>query len=154
MRAIRVVAAALLGVGALALTSPSAAAYGERDITPYGFSVQPSTIAVGGRVSLRVDRDDDGCRGPVRVSSPVFDPVTVPPHSSTATAVVDRDTRPGAVYRVTFACDGSSGSTSLTITGGSPGPAHHPFPSHGVHAGAGGTGSRKDEGPPANGDPS
>ncbi|MDG9721121.1 hypothetical protein [Streptomyces sp. DH24] len=139
MRAIRVASAALLGVGALALTAPSAAAYGQGDITPFGFSVLPFTIAAGGQVTLRVNRDDGECKGPATVTSAVFDPVTIPPRRSTATAVVDWDAKPGAVYQVTFACDGSSGSTSLTIAGGRPEPTHHPLPPHGVHAGEGGT---------------
>jgi hypothetical protein len=138
MRAIRVASAALVGVGALALTAPSAAAYGQGDITPFGFSVLPSTIAAGGRVSLLLDRDDGGCEGPAKVFSAVFDPVIIPPRRSTATAVVDWDAKPGAVYQVTFACDGSSGSTSLTIAGGRPAPLH-PMPPHGVHAGEGGS---------------
>ncbi|MEV6957654.1 hypothetical protein AB0M97_00275 [Streptomyces sp. NPDC051207] len=144
MRAIRVASAALLGVGALAVTVPSAAAYGQEDITPFGFSVLPSTSAAGGRVSLRVDRDDGGCAGPATVTSAVFDAVTIPRHRSTATTKVDRDAKPGAVYQVTFTCDGASGSTSLTIAGGRPEPTHRPdpphrVPSHGVRAGGGGS---------------
>lgn len=138
MRAIRVATAVLLGAGALALTAPTAAQARE-DITPFGFAVEPSTIAAGGRVTLRVERGE-GCRGPVRVTSGVFDPVVVPPHTSTATAAVDRGARPGAVYQVMFVCDGASGSTSLTIAGGAPGEhTPHPVPRHGAHAGGGGT---------------
>jgi hypothetical protein len=144
MRAIRVASAALLGVCALAVTVPSAAAYGQGDITPFGFSVLPSTIGAGGRVSLQVERDDGGCKGPATVTSAVFDAVTIPRHRSTATAEVDWDAKPGAVYQVTFTCDGSSGSTSLTIAEGRPEPTHRPdpphqVPRHGVHAGEGGT---------------
>lgn len=71
MRAIRVASAALLGVTALTFTAPAAFA-GDRDdhnITPFAFSVQPSTIAAGGQVSLLLKRDG-GCRG-TRRSPPV-----------------------------------------------------------------------------------
>ncbi|MFR0355730.1 hypothetical protein [Streptomyces sediminimaris] len=129
MRAIRVASAALLGAGALALSAPAAVA-GDvaRDdnhgITPFAFSVLPSTVAAGGHVSLHVNRDGD-CKGPATVRSAVFDTVVIPPRQSWGTAVVDRDARPGAMYKVTFTCDGASGSTDLTIAGGRP---RHPTP--------------------------
>ncbi|MFF3348197.1 hypothetical protein [Streptomyces sp. NPDC002779] len=145
MRAIRVASAALLGVTALTLTAPAALAADEENITPFGFSVLPSTIAAGGQVALRLERDG-GCRGPATVTSAVFDTVTIRPHQSQATAVVDWDARPGAMYKVTFSCDNISGSTDLTIAGGrtpthrpSPQPHPHPHPQKGVHAGEGGT---------------
>ncbi|WP_432136737.1 MULTISPECIES: hypothetical protein [unclassified Streptomyces] len=134
MRAIRVASAALLGLTALTLSAPAAVA--SDDVTPFGFSVMPSTVAAGGQVTLHVNRDGDGCRGPVTVSSAVFDTVRIPARHTTATATVDRDARPGAVYLVTFGCARASGSTSLTIAGGHP----QPYPPHrGVHAGAGGS---------------
>ncbi|MFR9799685.1 hypothetical protein ACL02U_27890 [Streptomyces sp. MS06] len=137
MRAIRVASAALLGVGALSLAAPAAVATSDHDVTPFGFSVEPSTIAAGGQVRLRLERDDGGCKGAATVTSGVFDTVTIPRHRSTATARVDRDARPGAVYEVTFTCDRVSGSTPLTIAGG-----HSteltPVP-RGVHAGQGGS---------------
>jgi hypothetical protein len=137
MRAIRVASAALLGVSALALSAPSAVARGDNNITPFGFSVLPSTIAAGGQVTLQLDRDNGGCTGSATVSSGVFDTITIPGNRSSATAVVDWDAKPGAVYKVTFACDGVSGSTDLTIATGRTNPT--PYPYNGVHAGEGGT---------------
>jgi len=141
MRAIRVASAALLGVTALTLTAPAALAKGDNDITPFGFSVLPSTIAAGGQVTLRIDRNDGGCKGPATVTSAVFDTVTIHPSHSQATAVVDWDAKPGAMYQVTFTCDNVSGSTELTIAGGRPTshPVPQPFPPGGVHAGEGGS---------------
>lgn len=158
MRAIRVASAALLGVGALTLCAPAALANdgGGRDDhgTPFGFEVQPSTIAAGGRLTLRLDRDRGGCKGPARVTSGVFDTVTIEPGRGSATVEVDWDARPRASYQVTFSCDGMSGSTELTIAGGRDSdhrpdhdgypdhdsrPDHYPNPDRGVHAGEGGS---------------
>ncbi|MBD0839799.1 hypothetical protein [Streptomyces sp. TRM68416] len=141
MRAIRVASAALLGVTALAFTAPAAQANGDNNITPFGFSVLPSTIAAGGQVTLRLDRSDGGCKGSATVTSAVFDTVTIPAGRTQATAVVDWDAKPAAVYRVTFACDGVSGSTELTISAGRPThrPVPQPYPPGGVHAGGGGS---------------
>ena len=140
MRAIRVASAALLGVTALTFTAPAAFA-GDRDdhgITPFAFSVQPSTIAAGGQVSLLLKREG-GCKGSATVTSGVFDTVTIPPGQSSATAMVDWDARPGAVYDVTFSCGGASGSTGLTIAGGRP-VTPTPVPlQRGVRAGVGGS---------------
>ncbi|WP_330262952.1 hypothetical protein [Streptomyces griseorubiginosus] len=140
MRAIRVASAALLGMTALALSAPAAVAKSD-NITPFGFSVLPSTIAAGGEVALLLERDHGGCKGSATVTSAVFDTITIPSHKSQAIAVVDWDARPGAVYRVTFTCDGVSGSTSLTIAGSRP-VAPTPLPLHpgrGVQAGEGGS---------------
>ncbi|MFI9820426.1 hypothetical protein ACIHFC_08140 [Streptomyces sp. NPDC052013] len=164
MHAIRVASAALLGVGALTLAAAPAAgaetAAGvppaavsavsgvsavDGDIEPFGFGVEPAIVEPGDGVTLRVERDDGGCRGPARVSSPVFGTVVVPPGRATATAVVDWDTRIGAEYRVAFTCDGFTGTTTVTVVGGRPvplpspaevEPGRHP---EGVHAGAGGS---------------
>lgn len=116
MRAIRVASAALLGLTALTFTAPSAFADNgdNHNITPFGFSVQPSTIAAGGRLSLLLKRDG-GCNGTVRISSGVFDTVSIPSGRSSATATVDRNARQGAVHEVTFLCDGVSGHTDITI---------------------------------------
>ncbi|MDH6220728.1 hypothetical protein [Streptomyces pseudovenezuelae] len=140
MRAIRVASAALLGISALALSAPAAVASGGGNITPFGFSVLPSTIAAGGQVTLQLNRDG-GCRGAATVTSGVFDTVTIRPGQSSATAMVDWDAKPGAMYQVTFACDGASGSTDLTIAGGRPvNPTPVPLnPYRGVHAGEGGS---------------
>ncbi|WP_105969721.1 hypothetical protein [Streptomyces geranii] len=137
MRAIRVASAALLGVSALTLASPAAhAAVTENSVTSFGFGVVPSVIAAGGQVTLRVD----GCNDDTRVSSGVFDPVTIPKGHSSTTAKVDWDAKPGASYRVTFTCGGESGHTDLAIAGGSGNPTHYPVPvQRGVHAGEGGS---------------
>ncbi|MFG2282519.1 hypothetical protein ACGFNQ_28045 [Streptomyces asoensis] len=142
MRAIRVASAALLGVTALALSAPAAVASDDDHyVMSEGYSVQPSTVAAGGQVTLRVDRAVSGCRSSVSVYSGVFDTVVIPRNSSWAAAVVDRDARPGASYRVTFTCGGISAVKELTIAGSrpvDPTPAPYPVP-RGVHAGAGGT---------------
>ncbi|GAA0650104.1 lipoprotein [Streptomyces thermocarboxydovorans] len=172
MHAIRVASAALAGAGALTFASapvagaetaagapPAAVSYVGRapaldgGITPFGFEVKPNIVEPGDTVGLRVERDDGGCRGPARVSSAVFDTVTIPPQRSTAMAVVDRDARVGAEYRVEFTCDGATGSTVLTVVGGTPVPLPSPIDEEpgrhsegyhgrhprGVHAGEGGT---------------
>ncbi|MEV6505159.1 hypothetical protein [Streptomyces sp. NPDC051642] len=146
MRAIRVASAALLGISALALSAPVAVAKGDgnHNITPFGFSVQPSTIAAGGQVTLQLDRDQGGCKGSATVSSGVFDTVRISPGQSSATAMVDWDARPGAVYQVTFTCDGVSGSTGLTIASGRTNNNIQPLQPaqqipRGVHAGEGGS---------------
>ncbi|WP_405824836.1 hypothetical protein OG241_46715 [Streptomyces sp. NBC_01390] len=138
MHAIRVASAALLGVTALAFAAPAAqAAVMNNDVTSFGFSVVPSTIAAGGQVTLRVD----GCNDDTRVSSGVFDPVTIPKGHKSARANVDWDAKPGASYRVTFNCGGESGRTDLTIAIGRPSePTQYPLPvQRGVHAGEGGS---------------
>ncbi|MGQ4511183.1 hypothetical protein [Streptomyces sp. DW26H14] len=121
MRAIRVAAAAALAAAAVTLTAPTAIAAPEGgsggtggNVTPFGFSVTPSTIAPGGRVTLSVT----DCDSSATASSAVFDTTTIP-RGRTAVATVDRDARRGAVYRVTFTCAGRSGTTALTIAGGS-----------------------------------
>ncbi|PWI13891.1 hypothetical protein DI272_06815 [Streptomyces sp. Act143] len=140
MRAIRVASAALLGVGALTLAAPAAMAADGSNITPFGFSVMPSTIAAGGQVTLQLDRDSGGCTGSATVSSGVFDTITIPGNRSSATAVVDWDAKPGAAYKVTFSCNGVSGSTDLTIATGRTTPTSPtPYPYRGVHAGEGGS---------------
>ncbi|MGW6548398.1 hypothetical protein ACWGBH_36970 [Streptomyces massasporeus] len=139
MRAIGLASAVLLGAGALTSCVPAADAAIQTD---FGFSVMPSTVAAGGEVTLRVERNK-ACRGEAAVNSEVFDMVTIPRGESWATAVVDWDAEPGAVYDVEFECDRSSGTARLTIAGGRPThhPTHHPtrHPHKGVHAGEGGT---------------
>ena len=139
MRAIGLASAVLLGAGALTSGVPAADAAIRTD---FGFSVMPSTVAAGGEVTVRVERNK-ACQGEAAVNSPVFDMVTIPPEESWATAVVDWDAKPGAVYDVEFECDESSGTAQLTIAGGRPThhPTHHPtrHPHKGVHAGEGGT---------------
>ncbi|MGW5650415.1 hypothetical protein [Streptomyces humi] len=127
MRAIRVASVALLGVGALALSAPAILANdsgdgsgdGGRDAAPFGFRVTPTTVAAGGRVNFHLDRDD-GCRGIATVASSVFDTIRIPAGQDSGTATVGRDARSQSSYRVTFDCDGTSGSAELAVTGGAP----------------------------------
>ncbi|MGW4910633.1 hypothetical protein [Streptomyces sp. NPDC004270] len=123
MHAIRFAPAALFGVGALVLGAPAAltndAGDGGRDSgqrASFGVHVTPSTVSAGGRVSLRLNRDD-GCRGAATVSSDVFDTVRIPEGRDSVAATVHRDARTQASYRVTFDCDGTRGSTELSIAG-------------------------------------
>ncbi|MBP0460912.1 hypothetical protein [Streptomyces montanisoli] len=133
MRTIRAASAALLTVAAISLTAPVASAATEGgDVTPFGFSVTPSTIAAGGRVTLSVS----DCDHTAYASSAVFDRTRIP-RGGTGHATVDRDAKRGATYRVTFTCDGRSGTTSLTIAGA--GPAPTPLVPSGVRGGLGGS---------------
>ncbi|WP_030904352.1 hypothetical protein [Streptomyces sp. NRRL F-5126] len=135
MRTIRAASAALLTVAAISLTAPVASAATEGgNITPFGFSVTPSTIAAGGRVTLSVS----DCDHTAYASSAVFDRTRIP-RGGTAHATVDRDARRGATYRVTFTCDGRSGTTSLTIAGAGPAPTPTPIVPSGVRGGLGGS---------------
>ncbi|GGR84669.1 lipoprotein [Streptomyces humidus] len=143
MRAIPVASAALLGATALAFCASAAVANDDDGhyVMSNGYSVLPSTVAAGGQVALRVDREVSGCRNSVTVTSGVFDTVVVPRASTSAVTTVDRDARPGATYRVTFTCGGVSAIKELTIAGRRPAdvtPAPYPVPS-GVHAGQGGS---------------
>ncbi|MFF1377385.1 hypothetical protein [Streptomyces sp. NPDC058308] len=142
MRAIRVASAALLTASALAVTVPTAAAavVDEENVTAFGFSITPTTIAAGGQITLNVD----GCDGETKVTSGVFDDTTIPKGQKSATAQVFWDAKPGAMYEVTFTCNGSnpgSDKTDLTIATGRPdNNSHHPDhnthrPDHGVHKG-------------------
>lgn len=103
MRVIRVASVALLGAAALGVAAPAALADdGNHNITSFGFTVSPSTVAPGGTVTLNAT----GCEVPsVTVSSGVFDTVTLEEGRS-ATARVDDDAKPGAEYEVTFDCKG------------------------------------------------
>jgi hypothetical protein len=139
MRTIRAASAAALAIAAVALTAPAATAAPAGgptggNVTPFGFSVTPSTIAPGGRVTLSVT----DCGTTATASSAVFDTTTIP-RGRTAVATVDRDARRGAVYRVTFTCEGRSGTTSLTIAGsGATARPTTPVPG-GVRGGLGGS---------------
>lgn len=119
MRAIRVASAALLGTGALVLCAPAAVAEdgGGHGVTPFGFGVEPSTITAGSKVTLRLDRND-GCKGSATVASEVFETVRIPSGRSSATTTIGPDVRSGSSYRVTFSCDGATGSTNLKIAEG------------------------------------
>ncbi|MET7972381.1 hypothetical protein ABZW44_04705 [Streptomyces mirabilis] len=160
MHAIRVASAALLGVSALTLSATAALAGnsdgdsdGGRDsgrdsgrgnnITSFGFNVQPQSIAAGGRLRLTAE----SCDSVARVSSEVFDTVTIPKGQSSATALIDGDARAGSVYQVTFQCGNESGHTELTIAPGRSGttysdPTQVQVPAsvqRGVKAGVGGS---------------
>ncbi|MGP9017178.1 hypothetical protein ACT1U9_02055 [Streptomyces sp. BR1] len=116
MGAIRIGSATLLAAAALSLATPGAmaadGAHGS-NITSFGFSVTPSTVAAGGQVTLNVT----GCPNTATASSGVFDTVTIPRESST-TAQIDPNAKRGATYTVTFMCGSERGTTDLTIAGG------------------------------------
>ncbi|MFE0513772.1 hypothetical protein [Streptomyces sp. NPDC058964] len=118
MRAIRVAAAAPPGSGILVLSrsAPAAVAEGGDGAAPFGLRVEPGTVAAGDRVTLSLNRD--GRRGTATVSSGIFDTVRIPSGRSSATATAARDVRAGSAHRVTFSCDGASGSTDLAVTDG------------------------------------
>lgn len=135
MRAIRVASAALLGVASLALTAPTAAAAIAGNTTPYDFAVTPSTIAAGGRVTLTAG----GCPIAASASSAVFDTVSIP-RDGQGRATVDFDAKPGAVYAVSFDCDGRTASLNLTIAGSRPTASSTSVsPPSGVRGGLGGS---------------
>ncbi|MFF8261359.1 hypothetical protein [Streptomyces virginiae] len=142
MGAIRTSATALLSAGATfavltlgALGAPAASAaearseaqampqtekYAERHAeqrarqVSFGFTLTPSTVAPGGQVVLAVS----GCNAAYSTaSSGVFDTVSIA-RGQTVRVTVDRDARPGALYSVSFTCNGETGSADLTIAGG------------------------------------
>lgn len=118
MRAIRAASAALLTAAAVVAAAPTAlAGENDHDITSFGFSVTPATIAPGGTVTLK----SDGCEVPtVTVTSGVFDTVTLT-EGRAGTATVDFDAKAGAQYEITFDCKGERGTTTLTIAQGDTG---------------------------------
>ncbi|MEV6678165.1 hypothetical protein AB0N09_15055 [Streptomyces erythrochromogenes] len=131
MGAIRTSATALLSAGAtfavLALAAlgtpaapPAASAAGPpaepqaRQTGSFGFTLTPSTVAPGGEVVLAVS----GCNAAYSTaSSGVFDTESIA-RGQREMATVDRDARPGAVYSVSFTCNGETASADLTIAGG------------------------------------
>ncbi|MFD6992210.1 hypothetical protein [Streptomyces sp. NPDC059943] len=120
MRAIRAASAALLGAAALALTTPAVATAAAPD-PPFDFAVTPSVVAAGGEVTLTVT----GCSSTATAESGVFDDTPIPSGGS-ARASVFWDAKPGAMYEVTFICNGEEGTTDLTIAGGTPSPTASP----------------------------
>ncbi|MEU4266453.1 hypothetical protein [Streptomyces sp. NPDC026092] len=87
------------------------------NITSFGFSVSPSTVAPGGKVTLKAD----GCEvTTVTVTAGVFDTVTLN-EGREGSATVDADAKVGAEYQVTFDCKGEKGTTKLIIAGQSTG---------------------------------
>ncbi|KOU40321.1 hypothetical protein ADK53_09940 [Streptomyces sp. WM6373] len=85
-----------------------------RQVTSFGFTLTPSTVAPGGQVVLAVS----GCNAAYSTaSSGVFDTVSIS-RGQTVRVTVDRDARPGALYSVSFTCNGETGSADLTIAGG------------------------------------
>ncbi|MEW2412930.1 hypothetical protein AB0953_04260 [Streptomyces sp. NPDC046866] len=121
MSAIRTSATALLSAGAagavLALGVCGASAAGAAEAQPvpsFRFAITPATVAPGGQAVLSVT----GCNAAyATVSSGVFDTVSIP-RGQTARVRIDSDVRRGAVYSVTFTCNGENGSADLTIAGG------------------------------------
>lgn len=89
----------------------------DQNITSFGFSVSPETVAPGGTVTLK----SDGCEVPsVTVTSGVFDTVTLNEGRS-GNATVDVDAKAGAQYEISFDCKGERGTTTLTIAQGNTG---------------------------------
>ncbi|WP_328535976.1 hypothetical protein [Streptomyces sp. NBC_00344] len=114
MRWTSIGSAALLSVAAISLSAPAATAGDDGDITSFGFTASPASVAPGDSVTLTVT----GCEAPsATATSGVFDTVTLK-KGQPATAVVDPETKPGAQYDVTFDCDGETGTTPLTVAGG------------------------------------
>ncbi|MCX5229860.1 hypothetical protein ABZY16_29005 [Streptomyces sp. NPDC006553] len=118
MRAIRAASAALLSAAVVVTVAPVAlAGDDDHNITSFGFSVSPETVAPGGTVTLK----SDGCEMPsVTVTSGVFDTVTLNEGRS-GNATVDVDAKAGAQYEITFDCKGERGTTTLTIAQGATG---------------------------------
>ncbi|WP_405527527.1 hypothetical protein OG592_07095 [Streptomyces avidinii] len=122
MGAIPTSATALLSAGATgavlalgALGAPAATAAEDRPtITSFGFTLTPSTVAPGGQTVLAVSRCNAAY---ATASSGVFDTVSIA-RGQTVRVTVDRDARRGAVYSVSFTCNGETGSADLTIAGG------------------------------------
>ncbi len=138
MRSLRVASVALLSTGAFALAAPMASANDggtTPNVTSFGFTVSPTTVAAGGTVTLNATE----CQEPlVKVSSGIFDAVELNEGKS-ATVKVDADAKPGAQYEVTFDCKGEKGTTTLTVAGHSTGTGTGTTtPSKGVKAGLGG----------------
>ncbi|NBM20984.1 hypothetical protein [Streptomyces sp. GC420] len=116
MRAIRAASAtAVLGITALTLTAPPPAASAQGATPSFRFSVNPVSVPPGGTVTLRVT----DCAYSVSASSGAFDTVAVPQGRS-VTATVDPSARAGAVYPVTFVCNGETGTTNITIASRTP----------------------------------
>ncbi|MET8751199.1 hypothetical protein ABZW32_14020 [Streptomyces sp. NPDC004667] len=126
MGAIRSSAIALLSAGTagavLALCAsgaPAALAAEAAPVTSFGFAITPSTVAPGGQAVLSVS----GCGAAyATASSGVFDTVSIA-RGQTARITVDRDARRGALYSVTFTCNGENGSADLVIAGGTSKPS-------------------------------
>ncbi|WP_031004564.1 hypothetical protein [Streptomyces sp. NRRL F-5727] len=143
MRAIRTASAALLITAAVAVSAPTASADDGTtpNVTSFGFSVTPRTVAPGGTVTLTTE----GCEVPsVTVTSGIFDTVTLT-EGRPGTATVDLDAKAGAEYEIAFDCKGERGTTTLTVAHGTTPPAPvtpvtppaPPAPRKGVKAGFG-----------------
>lgn len=132
MGAIRGSVTALLSAGAIlalgascapaAMTpgaAPAAPAPLAAPVTSFAFAVIPSTVAPGGQVILSVSDCDAAY---ATASSGVFDTVSIA-RGQTVRVTIDRDARRGALYSVTFTCNGENGSADLTIAGGTSTPS-------------------------------
>ncbi|MFI9586069.1 hypothetical protein ACIHCQ_30480 [Streptomyces sp. NPDC052236] len=116
MRATSVASLALIGTAALTFGAPAALAADEGNtVTPFGFTVTPTTVAPGGTVTLSATECEATA---ATASSDVFDTVTLSA-GRPATARVSEDAKPGAEHQVTFDCAGEKGTSALAITGGS-----------------------------------
>lgn len=116
MRLMSLAWVALLGTAAYAFGGPSVLAGGvENDAAPFGLDL-PSSIAPGGRMDLHLDRSQ--CQGLATIASGIFDTVKIPKERDTASVTVNSGARPGAAYRITVDCDGTSRSRELTIASG------------------------------------
>ncbi|MFH8619446.1 hypothetical protein ACH4E8_30850 [Streptomyces sp. NPDC017979] len=86
------------------------------DVTSFGFTVTPQTVAPGGTVTLKATE----CASPtVTASSGVFDTVTLT-GGQAATARVFDEAEPGAEHVVTFDCKGERGSARIVVEGAGP----------------------------------
>jgi hypothetical protein len=115
---------------------------GGNKVTPFGYTVSPTTVSPGGTVTLKAT----GCETPtVRVTGPVFDAVTLNAGRS-GKAKVSPDAKPGAQYDVTFDCKGQRGTAKLKISAGGARPTTPTTPTvpRGVEAGDGGSLSKLD----------
>ncbi|MEU9607096.1 hypothetical protein [Streptomyces sp. NPDC048057] len=86
------------------------------DVTSFGFTVTPQTVAPGGTVTLNATE----CAVPtVTASSGVFDTVTLT-DGQPATARVFDEAEPGVEHVVTFDCKGERGSAKIVVEGAGP----------------------------------
>jgi hypothetical protein len=113
-----VAAAAVVG-----LSTPAAFAQGgsSSNVTSFGFSVFPTTVAPGGTVAFAAT----GCSSTATAAAPsLFNTVTLSGNSTsqTGTTTVGSGATAGTV-NVTFTCGTESGTTPLTISASSTSPS-------------------------------
>lgn len=128
----RAAPAVLIVVAALALIPQDHSQAAAPDRDRFAVLITPTVTGPGERLMLTAR----GCRGDTKVSSGIFDTLTLHERSGVITTTVDRDARPGAEQQVRFDCaDGARRTIRLTIAGGT-GRDKEP-PQHGVRAGIG-----------------